>query len=63
MQEQVRHFLEAGVGSQLFYGVPGDCEATRLPIDMAESGGGGDDAFQVLWHVPGFGEDISDCQY
>src|SRR5437773_1969124 len=55
MQQQVRHFLEAGVRSQIFYGVPGDGESTRLAIDMAESGRCGDDAFQVLRHATGFG--------
>jgi hypothetical protein len=37
MQEEVSHFLESGVRSQLFNRVPGDGQPTRLPIDVAES--------------------------
>ena len=51
VQEQVRHFLEAGVRRQIFNGVPGDGQPARLAIDMAEPSRCGHDIFQAISHV------------
>ena len=50
LQKEVRHFLETGVRRQIFDGVPRDSQPARLPIDIAESGRGGDDSVQTLGH-------------
>ena len=53
IQQQVGYFLEPGMRSQVFDGVPRDRQSTRLSIDVAESSGRGDDAFQVPGHAIG----------
>ena len=50
LQKEVRHFLETGVRRQIFDGVPRDGQPTRLAIDLAEPGRGGDDPIQALCH-------------
>ena len=38
VQEQVRHFFEAGVGSEIFDGVSGDRQPAGFAVDMTEPG-------------------------
>ena len=50
MEQQVRHFLEAGSRGEVFNGVPGDGKPSRFSFDVAEPGGCGDDAIQAFFH-------------
>ncbi len=64
MQEQIRHLFETGVRSQIFNGVPGDCQPAGLAIDVAEPSRCGDDIFQsVRSCFRSFEESLLHCQY
>ena len=63
MQEQMSHFLEARLRSQILDGVTGEGQTPGFPINMAESRRCGHDAFQPFCHAPIFSEAIQRCQF
>jgi len=51
MQEEVRHFFEAGLGCKVLDSVSADGQAASLAIHVAQASRGRDDSVQSVRHA------------